>query len=201
MTDSTEQSIPNRAIRRGWKTKRRQWLDLIAHDTRLTDGCKAFLLLLARRSNDEGKPVWGFQERLAETLARARRSVGRYTAEAEGLGLLIVVRAPRLQRLDGTWHRAQTNKYYLRIPTPLERDLKALRRRNRKAASMREHPARTDVTAVSHKTPFGEASEPLPRETAVLDGHTDPETGEIFDFRAQLAERRAWLRGKGKSAG
>ena len=37
--------------------KRRQWLDRIACDTRLTAGAKSWLMLLAQRSDDAGKPV------------------------------------------------------------------------------------------------------------------------------------------------
>jgi hypothetical protein len=52
----------------------------------LTSGAKTWLLLLARRSDDNGKPVWGNQVRMGEQIGRCDRSVRRYRAEAEQLG-------------------------------------------------------------------------------------------------------------------
>lgn len=82
----TDDVAPNRAQRRSAWPKRRQWLERIAKDRRLTSGAKAWLLLLASRSDDEGKPVWGGQEKTADQLGRCSRSVRRYLVEAVKLG-------------------------------------------------------------------------------------------------------------------
>ncbi|MDQ2729414.1 MAG: hypothetical protein M3Y91_16480 [Actinomycetota bacterium] len=44
---------PNRAARRAAWPKRRQWLDRIGGENRLTTGAKAWLMLLAKRSVEE----------------------------------------------------------------------------------------------------------------------------------------------------
>ena len=100
----------NRAQRRrGWP-KRRVWLDRIAADNRLTSGAKSWLLLLARRSDDHGKPVWGNQARMAEQIGRCDRSVRRYRAEAEQLGYVACYRSkPVRDRHSGRWGRRKSN--------------------------------------------------------------------------------------------
>jgi hypothetical protein len=106
---------PNRAQRRAWP-KRRQWADRIATDNRLTAGAKAWLGLLARRSDDAGKPVWGNQERMGAQLGRCGRSVRRYRAEAEELGYVQVFRSKPFRGPDGRWSRRKSNAYYLCLP-------------------------------------------------------------------------------------
>lgn len=107
---------PNRAQRRAARPKRRQWLDRVAEDRRLTAGAKSWLLLLARRSDDAGKPVWGRQTRQAEDLGRGDRSVRRYRAEAEDLGYVKCFRARPERDAHGRWCRRRTNTYYLCLP-------------------------------------------------------------------------------------
>lgn len=103
--------------------KRRNWLNRIAVDPNLTRGAKALLLLLASRSDDTGKPVWGCQEKLGAQSDVSVRSVGRYVAEAEALGYVRVYRARPERGPDGRWCRRRSNSYYLALPalsTPLE---------------------------------------------------------------------------------
>ncbi len=124
-------SGPNRAERRAWP-KRRHWLDRVASDSRLTAGAKSWLLLLARRSDDQGKPVWGNQERMAEQLGRCRSSIIRYCAEAEALGYLRVFRStPERDRATGRWHRRKANSYYFCVPARDTSGRPAPRRRQR----------------------------------------------------------------------
>jgi hypothetical protein len=121
---------PNRAQRRVWP-KRRQWADRIATDNRLTAGAKAWLALLARRSDDAGKPVWGNQERMGAQLGRCGRSVRRYRVEAEELGYVQVFRSKPLRGPDGRWHRRKSNAYYLCLPARHTAGKAAPRRKQR----------------------------------------------------------------------
>jgi hypothetical protein len=111
--------------------KRRQWLDRIACDTRLTAGAKSWLMLLAQRSDDTGKPVWGNQARMAGQLGRCERSVRRYLVEAATLGYLQVFRSKPLRGPDGRWCRRKANAYYLCLPRRATDALPAPRRRQR----------------------------------------------------------------------
>ena len=111
--------------------KRRQWLDRIACDTRLTTGAKSWLMVLAQRSDDAGKPVWGNQARMAGQLGRCERSVRRYLVEAATLGYLQVFRSKPLRGPDGRWCRRKANAYYLCLPRQATEALPAPRRRQR----------------------------------------------------------------------
>jgi Helix-turn-helix domain len=124
---------PNRAQRRAGWPKRRQWLDRIATDNRLTDGAKTWLCLLARRSDDAGKPVWGNQVKMADQIGRGDRSVRRYRAEAETLGYVVVYRAKPVRGALGRWCRRKANAYYLQLPPAVTASLEAPRRRRRAA--------------------------------------------------------------------
>jgi hypothetical protein len=122
---------PNRAERRSWP-KRRHWLDRVAGERRLTSGCKSWMLLLAGRSDDAGKPVWGNQEKMADQLGRCARSVRRYLVEAEELGYIKCFRSkPQRDRSTGRWHRRKANAYYFCIPPRDTGDRSAPRRRQR----------------------------------------------------------------------
>ena len=121
---------PNRAQRRAWP-KRRQWADRIAGDVRLTSGAKAWLALLARRSDDAGKPVWGNQERMGDQIGRGGRSVRRYLVEAVELGYVQVFRSKPHRGPDGRWSRRKSNAYYLCIPAGQAAGKPAPRRKQR----------------------------------------------------------------------
>ena len=110
--------------------KRRMWQDRVARDKRFTHGAKGFLGLIASRSNDTGKPVWGAQVRISTDLGRSERSVRRYVTEAEQLGYLKVYRAKPERGPQGRWHRKKTNVYYLCLPKAGD-DRPAPRRRQR----------------------------------------------------------------------
>jgi hypothetical protein len=111
--------------------KRRQWLDRIAGETRLTHGCKSWLLQLAKRSDDLGKPVWGNQVKMAAELGRCDRSVRRYRAEAEQLGYVLVFRSKPQRGTDGRYYRRKSNNYYLCLPAKAKAAEPAPRRRQR----------------------------------------------------------------------
>jgi Helix-turn-helix domain len=122
---------PNRGDRRRAWPKRRQWLDRVAGETRLTRGAKAWLLLLARRSDDAGKPVWGNQVKMAEQLDCSDRTVRRYLVEAAALGYVQVFRSKPRRGPDGRWHRRRANAYYLCVPGRETAHQDAPRRRQR----------------------------------------------------------------------
>ncbi len=128
---SAADTAPNRAARRAAWPKRRQWLDYIAGENRLTTGAKAWLILLAKRSDDGGKPVWGNQIKMALHIGRSDRSVRRYRAEAEELGLVTVYRSDPVQGRSGQFCRRKANCYYLRLPAKGTEHLDAPRRRQR----------------------------------------------------------------------
>jgi hypothetical protein len=130
VSDQSVAPSANRAERRVWP-KRRQWLDRITTDCRLTSGAKSWLLLLASRSDDAGKPVWGNQVRMGERIGRCERSVRRYRAEAETLGYVAVYRSKPQRGPSGRWSRRKANAYYLRIPPTSTTTVGAPRRRQR----------------------------------------------------------------------
>jgi hypothetical protein len=143
-------SPPNRAERRNWP-KRRQWLDRIAADRRLTHGAKAWLILLARRSDDAGKPVWGNQKKMGAQIGRCDRSVRRYRLEAEELGYVKTYHAKPQHGPGGQITHQRTNTYYLCLPARQTASQPAPRRRERApycvvtaAKSRRHHRADSD---------------------------------------------------------
>jgi hypothetical protein len=173
---------PNRAARRLAWPKRRQWRDRIDREARLTDGAKAWLGLLASRSDDAGKPVWGGQRRMGDQLGRCDRSVRRYRAEAEALGYVGCYRSKPVQdRHTGRWGRCRSNAYYLRLPPRLTASLPAPRRRSRAPVGdppdghkSRSHRADSDVRS----TPYRGASTahtPPVREAPVAVAHPKPD--------------------------
>jgi hypothetical protein len=106
------------------------WQDRVSRDKRFTHGAKGFLGLIASRSDDTGKPVWGAQVRIGTDLGRSERSVRRYVSEAEQLGYLKVYRAKPERGPQGRWHRKKTNVYYLCLPKASD-ERPAPRRRQR----------------------------------------------------------------------
>ncbi len=76
-------------------------------------------MLLAKRSDDNGKPVWG-------NIGRSDRSVRRYRAEAEDLGYVTVYRSKPERGPSGRWSRRKANSYYLRLPAQGTAQLDAL---------------------------------------------------------------------------
>jgi len=170
---------PNRARRRSWP-KRRAWLDRIAADNRLTSGAKSWLLLLARRSDDQGKPVWGNQRRMADQIGRCDRSVRRYRAEAEQLGYVDCYRSkPVRDRQTGRWGRCKSNAYYLRLPARLTASEPAPRRRERAPACVvpRGHPSRVHrADSDARSSPFGGATTaPTPPVNSESEATTHPQ--------------------------
>jgi hypothetical protein len=123
-------SRPSRRKRSPWP-KRRQWMDRIACDHRLTAGAKSWLMLVANRSDNTGKPVWGSQVRMAAALGRCDRSVRRYLVEAVALGYVQVFRSKPQRGPDGRWSRRRSNSYYLCLPSRKTEEVAAPRRRQR----------------------------------------------------------------------
>jgi hypothetical protein len=108
-------------------------MDRVSRDVRLTSGCKVWLVgVIARRSDDFGRRVWGTQARMGVELGRSERSVRRYVVEAEQLGYLRVYRAQAERDLaTGRWFRKQSNTYWIALPAKDTVRLVAPRRRQR----------------------------------------------------------------------
>lgn len=153
----------NRAARRdGWK-KRRTILDAAAADCRPTAGAKAYLLLLMRRSDDAGKPVWGNQEKMARQLGCSARTVRRYRGELETLGYIVVYRYRPQRGPDGRWYRRRSNSYYFRLPARPGL-AEAPRRRHRAIYSVlpRRRPGQFAARqAIPHLADIGDRSSPF----------------------------------------
>lgn len=181
--------------------KRRAWLNRIATDPNLTRGAKALLLLLASRSDDTGKPVWGCQAKLSAQADVSVRSVGRYVAEAEQLGYVAVYRARPQRGPDGRWCRRRSNSYYLRLPplsTPLEAPRRVKPAGRCVVASHKRRPHLPDTGGAS--SPYGESQPASSRpEVAIPTAATRQEANDgpplrsgtaLFDaLRAQLGPR------------
>lgn len=180
---------PNRAERRASWPKRRQWLDRIAGENRLTTGAKAWLMLLAKRSDDGGKPVWGNQVKMALHIGRSDRSVRRYRAEAEDLGYVTVYRSKPERGPSGRWCRRKANSYYLRLPAKDTEQADAPRRRQRAGyCVVRSHQAaEADTAPVRHdRRPFG-AGGHLPD----TDGRSSPLRGASTDAAPPVSDIKA----------
>jgi len=177
---------PNRAARRAAWPKRRQWLDRIAGENRLTTGCKAWLMLLAKRSDDGGKPVWGNQVKMALHIGCSDRSVRRYRAEAEELGYVAVYRSKPERGPAGRWCRRKANSYYLRLPAKDTDQLDAPRRRQRASyCVVRSHQAaEADSAPPRHdRRPFGAGAD-LPDS----DGRSSPLRGASTDAATPMSD-------------
>lgn len=96
--------------------RRRRWLRRVSQATHLTTGCRAWLLLLADRSDELGKPVWGRQTRMADQMGVSARTVRRYAVEAEAAGYLKVTRFRPLRDDQGRYYRRASNVYRLTTP-------------------------------------------------------------------------------------
>lgn len=177
---------PNRAARRAAWPKRRQWLDRIAGENRLTTGAKAWLMLLAKRSDDAGKPVWGNQVKMALHIGRSDRSVRRYRAEAEDLGYVTVYRSKPERGPAGRWCRRKANSYYLRLPAKATNQLEVPRRRQRAGYCVvrSQEAAGADTAPVRHdRRPFG-AGGHLPDN----DGRSSPLRGASTDATPPMSD-------------
>ena len=103
------------------RAHRRQWLAYVATCPVLHRQTRAWLMLLARRSDDYGKPVWGHQHRQAVELGCSERMVRHYRAEAEAAGVISTDRADPERDDSGIWFRRRTNVYALTFPTTARR--------------------------------------------------------------------------------
>lgn len=138
------ESIPD--LHKSSWAKRREWLHVGAHDARLTAGSKTLLNLLAARSDDAGKPVWGSQSRIAAILGVSVRSVVRYVAELASHGYVRVFGSLPSRSADGRWHRRKSNIYYLTVPTKESRSEAPWRRRRRERSTMPTDSAQSSTS-------------------------------------------------------
>lgn len=73
----------------------------------------AWAMVLAKRSDAQGKAVFGRQAGQAKAIGCSDRQVRRYRQELEDAGLIETRRAPFERRADGTIGRMFTNIYQL----------------------------------------------------------------------------------------
>jgi hypothetical protein len=163
--------------RRRDHTYRRRWLAAVlrlAPLMRQQANCRHLALLLAHRSDDGGKPVWGAQLGMVEPMRRCDRTIRRHLGELEELGLVRVERSRPERGADGRWCRRQSNVYVLTMPS-----------------AGRERPARTYRTAAAPQPPEG-GQEPGPAPAAEDGPELDaPDPPPSFDPEAGLAGVRA----------
>lgn len=195
---SSPQSDPRARAKRPWP-RRRSWLGRVARATQLTTGCRAWLLLLAGRSDDLGKPVWGTQERMGEHLGMSARTVRRYAAEAAAAGFVKVYRSTPLRGPDGRFYRRASNVYYLTLPpsAPVEAT-EGPRRRVKAGYCVLKSRSHLPDTHGPSTAPLGQG-EPAAAPAKL---ECSPETGELIPlvdpevFAAGVAELKLVLRGK-----
>lgn len=200
--------MPNRATRRAWP-KRRQWLDRLAGEHRLTSGAKSFLLLLARRSDDAGKPVWGNQMKMAAELLCSDRSVRRYLVEAVDLGYVVCYRTTPEQGTDGRWFRRRSNSYYFLLPGRETASRPAPRRRQRAGYCVLVDPferkptigavrARKSWSGLAdsdgRSPPFGgRKPAPSPQDVLHQTDEAQQTTPPVPEPEPSAADRRSWF--------
>jgi hypothetical protein len=182
--------------RKGWP-KRRQWLQRVAVAAQLTTGCRAWLALVAGRSDDLGKPVWGTQERMGAQMGMSARSCRRYVREAELAGFVKVQRSHPYRGRSGRWERRASNVYVLTVPPGGADGSPEAPVRVRKAGycvlKCRSHLGATDgpstpPTGVENLSATPEADS-CDRETGEIHPSMPPEV-----FARHLDEARAALR-------
>jgi hypothetical protein len=103
--------------RKGKWNRRRAWLDLVKGTALLTSSAVRVALLLSSRSDDDGKPVWGTQVNMGDTLGLSERTIRRCLGELEALGLVLVLRKPAVIGATGRFVRRPCNTYVLTVPT------------------------------------------------------------------------------------
>lgn len=174
--------------RRGLWPRRSQWLSGLSTATMATPGARSLGLVLADRSDENGKPVYGTQVNLAVTLGVSVATVQRGVSELEGLGLVRVERHKPERGEDGRWFRRLSNVYHfvVRGRRPLL-DASGGRRRPKAGYCAVKGQVRPTRQPCSHNPDETEGLTPPPSESVVC----EPETGEILEPTSpEEAQRR-----------
>lgn len=148
-----ERTYANRSERRD-RNRRRRWLTLVTQ-SRVSRGCRAWLLAISDHSDDYAKPIYGMQTKQAARIDCSARTVRRYRCEAERAGLINTKRGKFERRSDGTFGRGMTNIYSFCVPPG---------RPNRKKSSSHRSdtgdPSNRSLTGsietLRHPTPFNQ---------------------------------------------
>lgn len=186
-----------RRDRKGKWNRRRAWLDLVKSTVLLTSSAVRVALLLASRSDDDGKPVWGTQVHMGEALGLSERTVRRCLVELETLGLVRVERRPAWIGRNGCFVHRPCNTYVLTVPSHAALMAAEAPRRVRKAGYCRLVP-QVPPTGQQwpHNPPYG-VEEP---HATPVDSFSADENGEIIptqpvaDLLAGVELARAALR-------
>jgi len=113
---ATEAYVPdhNREMRRD-RNRRRRWQSSV-HQSKVSRGCRAWLMCLSERSSDTAKPVWGAQIKQGREIDCSDRQVRRYRNEAEHAKLIETRRSEPIRDHEGKFSRAMTNIYVFCVP-------------------------------------------------------------------------------------
>jgi hypothetical protein len=183
---------------KGWP-RRRQWMDAVARETRLTYGAHAWLLVLAVRSDESGKPVWGSQERMAKELGGSTRSVRRYLVEAEALGYVQVFRSKSVRGPHGRFSGRRTNRYYFTLPKGDQKTMEAPRRKRRSGyCVLKNRISHLADSNAARTTPSGLSLNPTP-EIASADDALEAEKDRPTPMPDYVRLQRERLREKSKA--
>jgi hypothetical protein len=200
-TTSTLQASPPRKresgrSRRGHWNRRRAWLDKVLRCALLTANAVRVATLLASRSDDDAKAVWGTQVHMAEELGLSERTIRRCLLELEQLALIRVERRPAWCGPGGRFVYRPCNTYVLTVPTGASLAAAEAPRRVPKAGYCRLRPSTHLPDSNGRTTPLTGCVEP-----PALSG-VDSSTGEIGqtahdlepeEFARRLAAVRAAL--------
>jgi hypothetical protein len=182
--------------RRGRWNRRRAWTDLLVRCTLLTANAHHVAALLARRSDDDGKPVWGTQVNMAAALGLSERTVRRCLGELEALGLIRVERRPAWLGPGGRFVHRPCNTYVLTLPRWADLAAAEAPRRVVRAGYCRVKSQRSPTGQQwPHIPPDGVEephATPVDRLSSHGTGHFTPES-EADTFARGLAAARAAL--------
>jgi hypothetical protein len=146
--------------RRGKWNRRRTWLDTVLRCALLTANAVRVATLLASRSDDDAKAVWGTQVHMGEELGLSERTIRRCLLELEQLALIRVERRPAWCGPGGRFVHRPCNTYVLTVPTGASLAAAEAPRRVVKAGYCRVKPSTLLPDSNDRSTPLAGCVEP-----------------------------------------
>lgn len=162
--------------RRGKWNRRRAWLDAALRVHQLLPSERLVAGLLASRSDDDGKPVYGTQVNMGAELGLSERTIRRCVASLAAVGLVRIISHPAVMDARGRFVRRPCNVYVLTLPPRADLAAVEAPRRVRKAGYCVVKPRSHPPDSHGLTTPItGGVPTPAPVEAQACDA----ETGEI----------------------